>query len=502
MLDPLILEHVPAVAHNHDDKKSVFKGRIHGYLSKLKIYLKQNLKRLLSLLLDVKEAQRRGLTSQHHDHREGLRTWFLPKFKYLPGFNKNRESYRSEGQVQLFSTSNDCMALILSYLTIKSISHLDIAMTNTAARIIWLNVLHVMNVDIFDEYDHHDASINWLLGRDISLRSLKIKNGERVRIDCCILLGINMLSLREISLSNCNIIESDILSMVHCCPHLIDICLRGCDGVTDISIRAIGECCHEVASLDIGGCHKITDYGLTGFADACRNFSDAGTLNHTSRLQSSSSSLTKMNLRDCRNITDIGISAIALHCHQLSFMNLTGCINVTDNCVSALGRHCHNLRTMILCGCTNISGPGLSALDQICPLLTEINLAACRNITDTGVSALAQHCPNLMKINLSRCTNITDISVSAVARYCYHLNDINLAGCTNITDISASALGQYCPNLNTINLCCCERVTDIGALALAVQCPKLLRISVVDCFSITRHCVIILRRDYPLIQIN
>ena len=52
---------------------------------------------------------------------------------------------RSADRSHLFQASNDCMTSILSYLTMKNICQLDIAVTNTAARIIWLDSLQITN---------------------------------------------------------------------------------------------------------------------------------------------------------------------------------------------------------------------------------------------------------------------------------------------------------------------------------------------------------------------
>ena len=54
--------------------------------------------------------------------------------------NLNRSS-DSDDRSLLFRTSNDLMTSILSYLGIGSICHIDIAVTNTRERTIWLAIL-------------------------------------------------------------------------------------------------------------------------------------------------------------------------------------------------------------------------------------------------------------------------------------------------------------------------------------------------------------------------
>ena len=76
--------------------------------------------------------------------------------------------FSSAGGSLLFRTSNDLMTSILSYLCIKSICQLDIAATNTAARIIWLSSLRATNHGAISKHNHDHESIRWLVRRRIS----------------------------------------------------------------------------------------------------------------------------------------------------------------------------------------------------------------------------------------------------------------------------------------------------------------------------------------------
>ena len=76
----------------------------------------------------------------------------------------------------LFKTSNDFMTLVLSYLDIESICHIDIAVSNATERHIWWASLSVNHHSTFSEYKHCKESIRWLVKRDIRLRSLKTKD--------------------------------------------------------------------------------------------------------------------------------------------------------------------------------------------------------------------------------------------------------------------------------------------------------------------------------------
>ena len=85
----------------------------------------------------------------------------------------------------LFRASNDCMASILGFLDMKSIRLLDIAVTNTAARIVWLSSLQVTNHRTINESKHCNGSIRWVIVRGIRLERLKVGEGRQYtwRID-------------------------------------------------------------------------------------------------------------------------------------------------------------------------------------------------------------------------------------------------------------------------------------------------------------------------------
>ena len=83
---------------------------------------------------------------------------------------------RTADRSYLFKASNDCIISILSYLSMKDVCQLDIAVTNTTARVIWLSSLEVPNHHTMNKYTHNNGSIRWLVRRGVRLVSLKVEN--------------------------------------------------------------------------------------------------------------------------------------------------------------------------------------------------------------------------------------------------------------------------------------------------------------------------------------
>ena len=126
--------------------------------------------------------------------------------------------------------------------------------------------------------------------------------------------------------------------------------------------------------------------------------------------------MTTINLRGCRNITDAAITALAANCANLTDINLWGCRNITDAAMTALAGNCANLTAVDLCNCDKITDAAITALAANCANLTTINLWGCRNITDAAITALAASCANLTTINLSYCDNITNAAIDDFER--------------------------------------------------------------------------------------
>ena len=69
----------------------------------------------------------------------------------------------------------------------------------------------------------------------------------------------------------------------------------------------------------------------------------------------------------------------------------------------------------------SISDIGVSAIAQGCPQLTSINLQDCKGMSDIGVSAIAQGCPLLTSINLYACSGHTRTTLSFLKRNYPHI---------------------------------------------------------------------------------
>ena len=438
----------------------------------------------------------------------------------------------SDGRSLLFGANDDWMISFLSYLSIQSICRLDVAVSDTTSRVTWLGILCMVNHYTIDEYSHSNQSIRWLVRRGMRLIKLTVRGGGGYgdKVYGSTLLGLNVSSLRYISLSHCDIGDNEVLLIAHGCPHLVEISLSKCQEVTDKCMIELVECCHELISIKVeyrirepfprltasgyacpnqiteslpdglhtsslrriyfSGCNDITDIFVSAISHRspllnnviisnCCKITDLS----ISALALNCPLLKSINISDSDKFTDIGLKAIAHNCPLLKYIHIFGCMEITDMGFLALAHNCPLLSTLSI-PFGKITDDCILALTHNCPLLNYVELFGCGKITDMGVSALAYNCPLLSTLSISYCM-ITDDCILALSYKCPLLNKIDLFGCDKITDVGVSALGRNCPLLTDIDLTSCEEITDISILALANGCPLLKSICLCNCNQIT-----------------
>lgn len=57
-----------------------------------------------------------------------------------------------------------------------------------------------------------------------------------------------------------------------------------------------------------------------------------------------------------------------------------------------LAQHCHNVERLDLSDCKKITDLSIHSISKHCPKLTSINLESCVNITDISLKAISDGC--------------------------------------------------------------------------------------------------------------
>lgn len=167
------------------------------------------------------------------------------------------------------------------------------------------------------------------------------------------------------------------------------------------------------------------------------------------------------------------VANISTVMEKITWLDLRDCNELTDAAIIALANKCPNLTSLNLSWRTQLTDAAITALANKCTKLTSLNLMLCYRLTDAAITALPNKCPNLTSLNLADCTLLTDAAITALANQCHNLSSLDLTRCHQITDAAILALANQCHNLTSLNLTDCYQLTDAAIQTIQAQRPML-----------------------------
>ena len=205
--------------------------------------------------------------------------------------------------------------VLCTWLDVRSLGVLDIAVSSHNARKPWLITLKSISCQAIHAWRHSHASLRWLMMRAIHVTQVLVDPNHNDRVSDLTFVPVG-ITCGRISYDDEAKYDS-ILSIWEERKYLLSINLSECQGITDIGLSALGRGCGQLKTIDLFFCLGFTDVGISALVAGCGQ-------------------LQTINLGFCRRITDIGVSALGHGCGQLHTINLSGCKGVTNMGVSAL----------------------------------------------------------------------------------------------------------------------------------------------------------------------
>ncbi|CAD6269072.1 unnamed protein product [Miscanthus lutarioriparius] len=271
------------------------------------------------------------------------------------------------------------------------------------------------------------------------------------------------------------------------CAELRELSLKWCLGVSDLGIQLLALKCKKLTSLDLSytmitqdsflpimklpSLQELTLVGCIGIDD------DAlGSLE-----KECSKSLQVLDLSQCQNITDVGVSAILKSVPNLLELDLSYCCPVTPSMVRSLQK-IPKLRTLKLEGCKFIAD-GLKAIGTSCVSLRELSLSKCSGVTDTELSFAVSRLKNLLKLDITCCRNITDVSLAAITSSCTSLVSLRMESCSRVSSGALQLIGKHCSHLEELDLT--DSDLDGEGLKALARCSKLSSLKIGICLKIS-----------------
>ncbi|KAL9690494.1 hypothetical protein QQ045_010894 [Rhodiola kirilowii] len=210
--------------------------------------------------------------------------------------------------------------------------------------------------------------------------------------------------------------------------------------------------------------------------------------------------LTRLKLRGCRGITDVGMASFARNCKGLKGLSIGSCMfgasglnSVLNNCSSLEDLSVKRLRSMKeLPGSAELIGPGLAAASLksislvelyngqcFAPLiigakkLKTLRLYRCLGDWDRILVSIGKNNNNLVDVHLEK-IRVGDVGLSALAS-CAGLEVLHIVKAPECSDVGVISVAEGCKNLRKLHIdgWRTNRIGDDGLLAIAKHCPNI-----------------------------
>lgn len=191
----------------------------------------------------------------------------------------------------------------------------------------------------------------------VDLRACRLVLDSTVRLVARACVGLRYLNLTK----GPSVSDMTLEDLGGNCSELRDLRLRG-SSVEDGALMAIAQGCPNVTHLDLTGSSNITDDGIVSLADGL------------------GLSLTKLLLRKCGQIGNVGVQALADRCHHLEFLDLSWLIDVNDKPLVALVRGCRQLKHLDLSWCRRLTNKIIRIIATEAPRIQVLDIGECPKI--------------------------------------------------------------------------------------------------------------------------
>ncbi|XP_025827453.1 F-box/LRR-repeat protein 3-like isoform X3 [Panicum hallii] len=251
--------------------------------------------------------------------------------------------------------------------------------------------------------DITDVSVAAITSSCTSLISLRMESCSHVSSGALQLIGKNCSHLEELDLTDSDLDDEGLKALAGCSnlsSLKIGICLR----ISDEGLTHIGKSCPKLGDIDLYRCGGISDDGVIQIAQGSpmlESINLSYCTEITDRSLMSLSKCTKLNtleIRGCPRVSSAGLSEIAMGCRLLSKLDIKKCFEINDVGMLYLSQFSHSLRQINLSYCS-VTDIGLLSLSSICGLqnMTIVHLAG---ITPNGLTAALMVCGGLTKVKL------------------------------------------------------------------------------------------------------
>ncbi|GJN07190.1 hypothetical protein PR202_ga24998 [Eleusine coracana subsp. coracana] len=253
---------------------------------------------------------------------------------------------------------------------------------------------------------------------ELSFAVSRLKNLLKLDITCCR-----------------NITDASLASITTSCTSLISLRMESCAHVSSEGLKLIGKAesycwMYKLSSLKIGICLKISDEGLTQIGKSCPELRDidlyrCGDIsdNGVIRIAQGCPKLESINLSYCTGITDRSLISLS-KCSNLNTLEIRGCPRVSSSGIAEIAMGCRLLSKLDIKKCFEINDVGMLYISQFSHSLRQINLSYC-SVTDIGLLSLSSIC-GLQNMTIIHLAGISPNGLIAALLVCGGLTKVKL----------------------------------------------------------------------------
>lgn len=262
-------------------------------------------------------------------------------------------------------------------------------------------------------------------------------------------------SRRRLSLNAQSEIISHVPSIFTRFDSVAKLSLR-CDrrslSINDDALLMISIRCEGLTRLKLRGCREVTEVGMDNFAKNCKN-------------------LTKFSCGSC-NFGAIGINMLLKHCIKLEELTIKRLRNVNNgNDVVVPGAAALSLKSI----CLKELGYGQSFEPLVveCKMLKTLKVIRCAGDWDNVLVKMGSGNTFLSDVHLER-LQVSDIGLGAISK-CVNIDSLHIVKNPECTNLGLVSVAENCKKLRKLHIdgWKINRIGDEGLMAVSKQCPDL-----------------------------
>ncbi|KAB8236400.1 uncharacterized protein BDW43DRAFT_298469 [Aspergillus alliaceus] len=241
----------------------------------------------------------------------------------------------------------------------------------------------ILEIDLHDCKSVTNRSVTSLMATLPNLRELRL--AHCTEIDDLAFLELpkqlSMDSLRILDLTACEHVRDDAVErIVSSAPRLRNLVLAKCRFITDRAVWAICKLGKNLHYVHLGHCSNITDTAVIQLVKSCNR-------------------IRYIDLACCNRLTDQSVQQLAT-LPKLRRIGLVKCTLITNRSILALARpkvsphpSISSLERVHLSYCVNLTMPGIHALLNNCPRLTHLSLTGVQEFLRDELTKFCREAP-------------------------------------------------------------------------------------------------------------